>query len=266
MTTGDIYTVAGNGEAKAAGEGATENEPVYQPFAVAFDSAGDLAISETGTPRVRLLSKTSTIHFGIAMSANHLYSVAGNGTFGFSGDGEPAVAAKISQAEGLSLDASGNLVIADTGNDRIRVEPVGKGSLFGVSMEEDNIYTVAGNGTTGFSGDGRPATESQLSAPGAIAFDPLGGFAIADFANNRIRFVSGGIGVFGQAMTAGDIYTIAGDGTGKFGGDGGPGTAAQLSEPEGVAFDGAGDLVIGTASTTACASCRRARARSSAKQ
>ena len=160
---------------------------------------------------------------------------------GFSGDTGLATGAQLSGVQGVSIDSGGSLVLADTGNNRIRFEPQTNTSLFGGGFqEEDHIYTVAGNGSTGFSGDGLPAGETQLSTPVGIALHPSGGIAIADFANNRIRFLAAGAGVFGQAMTAGDLYTIAGNGTGSFGGDGGLGTSAQLSEPEGVAFDGAG--------------------------
>ena len=247
MSTGDIYTIAGNGKNEYAGEGlAATGGGIGQPQAVALDSAGDLVIGETGfSYRARLVPKSSGNFFGAARTADDIYTIAGDGTFGFSGDTGIATGAQLSTVQGVSIDSSGSLLLADSGNNRIRFEPQTTTSLFGGFREEDHIYTVAGNGTTGFSGDGLPATETQLSTPVGIALRPSGGLAIADFANNRVRFVAAGTGAFGQAMTAGDLYTIAGDGTGSFGGDGGPGTSAHVSEPEGVAFDSAGDLVIG---------------------
>jgi hypothetical protein len=104
---------------------------------------------------------------------------------------------------------------------------------------------VAGNGGRGFSGDGGPATHAELDFPASVAVDAAGNLAIADMLNNRVRVVAAGTGTFyGQAMTAGDIYTVAGTGTLGFSGDGGPGTRAELYNPNGVTVTGSGDLLI----------------------
>jgi len=105
---------------------------------------------------------------------------------------------------------------------------------------------TAGVGVPGFSGDGGPAVSAQLGGVGAIAVDQAGNLVIGDAGNNRVRVVAERAGTFyGQAMTAGDIYTVAGNGMPGFAGDGGPALQAELSSPEGVAVDRAGDLVIG---------------------
>jgi hypothetical protein len=119
------------------------------------------------------------------------------------------------------------------------------GTFYGQAMTAGDIYTIAGNGVGVFSGDGGPATAAELSDPHSTAVDAGGNLLITDTLNNRVRVVAATTGTFyGQPMTAGDIYTIAGTGTGGFSGDGAPATAAELSAPADVAIDAAGDLLI----------------------
>jgi hypothetical protein len=125
------------------------------------------------------------------------------------------------------------------------VVAAGAGTFYGQAMTAGDIYTVAGSGTFGFSGDGGPATAAELGSPGQTAVDGAGNLVIADSGNNRVRVVAAGAGTFyGQAMTPGDIYTVAGSGTFGFSGDGGPALSAGLSRPQGVAVDAAGDLLV----------------------
>ena len=139
------------------------------------------------------------------------------------GDGGAATAARLHGPQGVALDGSGNLYIADQNNDRIRkVDSSG------------NISTVAGSGAQGFSGDGGAATAAQLTLPSNVVLDALGNLYIADATNNRIRKVD----------SAGVISTVAGSGTAGFSGDGGAATAAQLNIPWDVAVDGSGNLYI----------------------
>src|SRR5206468_7471622 len=162
--------------------------------------------------------------------AKDIYTVAGNGTSGYTGDGGPATAAELNAPGSLAVDGSGNLVIADAGNNVIRVVAETSGTFYGQAMTAGDIYTVAGNGTPGFAGDGGPATSGELSTPGQVAVDGSGNLVIADFGNSRIRVVAAASGTFyGQAMTAGDIYTVAGNGTAGFSGDQGAATAAKLA-------------------------------------
>ncbi len=245
MSVGDIYTIAGNGKQEYAGEGVAATGGGLQfPDGIAFDALGDLLLAETNGARARAVPRVSGNLFGGLRTAGDIYTVAGDGTFGFLGDGGLATGAQISTTESVAIDQGGNLLLADFGNNRVRLVPSVTGSQFGGFREEDHLYTVAGNGSAGFSGDGGPATGSELATPLGIAVTPGGGLAVADFFDNRIRFVSDGEGLFGQAMSAGDMYTIAGNGSGAFGGDGGPGTAASLNEPEDVVFDSAGDLAV----------------------
>jgi hypothetical protein len=181
--------------------------------------------------------------YGQAMTAGDIYTVAGNGQPGFSGDGGPATSAELSSPQGPAGDAAGNLLIADSSNQRVRVVAAHTGTFYGQAMTAGDIYTVSGGGTNGL-GDGGPATSAGLSSPCAVAVDAPGNLVIADKFTNRARVVAARSGTFyGQAMTAGDIYTVSGGGTNGLG-DGGPATSAQLYDPEGVAVGASGSVLI----------------------
>ncbi len=177
--------------------------------------------------RAMLLSLTTIalILGGPALSADGVIeTVAGDGTAGFGGDEGPATAASLGNNPwSVTVDAAGNLYIADTGNNRIR-----KVDVAGV------MHTVAGNGIAGFSGDGGVATGASLNGPFAVAVDAAGNIYIADTNNNRIRKVD----------TKGIISTVAGGNTFGFGGDGGPATDATLYAPESLALDPHGSIYI----------------------
>jgi hypothetical protein len=151
-------------------------------------------------------------------------TIAGSDPFGdFSGDGGPAGAAALNEPAGVAVMPDGGYLIADAGNDRVRrVFPDG------------TIRTVAGTGMYGFSGDGGPATAANLQAPLGVAVLPDGGFLIADAAAARVRRVS----------ATGIITTVAGNGTRGFSGDGGPATAAQIYDPNGLAVLPDGGFLI----------------------
>ncbi len=151
-------------------------------------------------------------------------TVAGNGTAVFSGDGGQAVLAGVTEPLGVTVDAFGNMYIAEAANsNRIR-----KVNTAGV------ITTVAGNGTAGYSGDGGLATAAALNAPFGITVDASGNFYIPDFVNNRIRKVN----------TSGIITTVAGNGIGGYNGDGGIATVSEIFGPFAVAFDASGNMYI----------------------
>ena len=116
-------------------------------------------------------------------------TIAGTGTAGFVGDGGQATSAQLNQPWGVAVDTSGNVYIGDTSNNRVR------------KVSGGNITTVAGTGAPGYSGDGGQATSAQLNLPKAVAVDAQGNLYIADYGNNRIRKVCGGI-----------ITTVAGNG------------------------------------------------------
>ena len=141
------------------------------------------------------------------------------------GDGGPADSATLRFPFGVALDGSGNLFIADAGTNRIRR----------VDSATGFITTVAGTGTRGFSDDGGPATNAELSFPSGVALDAVGNLFITDSSNDRVRRVDVATGV---------ITTVAGTGTRGFSGDGGPATSATLRVPSGVALDASGNLFI----------------------
>lgn len=182
-----------------------------QPSAVATDAAGNIYIADTNNNRVRMVSPGGVIS-----------TVAGTGVSGFSGDGQAATSAQLNAPQGVAIDASGNLYIADTANYRVRVVSGGM------------ISTFAGNGRAGFGGDTGPAVAAQLSSPEGLAVDASGNLYIADYSNNRVRMVD----------TSGNIVTIAGTGTAGYSGDGAAATSARLYGPDAVAVDAAGDIYI----------------------
>lgn len=216
--TATISTVAGNGSHGVSndGERATEASLEY-PYSVAIGPDGALYLSETVGNRVRRVDPTT----GTLSTAA---GAAGYGTF--AGDGGPATEARLNGPRGLAFDADGNLYIADTYNDRVRV----------VDRETGIISTVAGSDVAGYFGDGGPATDASLWQPTALAFDQEGDLYVADWRNHVIRKVNG---------DSGTIETFAGTGARGFEGDGGPATSAALSMPYGVAIDSAGNLFIG---------------------
>jgi len=159
----------------------------------------------------------------MAASTDIIVTYAGKFSPGDSGDNGPALQAKLNGPTGVAEDAAGNLFIADTGNNRVRV--VG---------HTTPITAYAGTGTPGYSGDGGPATAAQLNQPSALAVDSAGNLYIADTANNVVRKVT----------LAGIITTFAGTGQPGYSGDNGQATAATLRAPGGLAVDAAGDVFI----------------------
>jgi NHL repeat-containing protein len=136
-------------------------------------------------------ARTGTF-FGQAMTARDIYTVA-DGQLGSFGDGGPATSAGLDDPQGIAMDSTGNLLIADTGGDRIRVVTASTGTFYGQPMTLRDIYTVAGHGGPGFAGDGGPATSRgvEMNMPEGVATDGSGNLLIADTRNNRIRKVTG---------------------------------------------------------------------------
>ncbi len=207
-----ITTVAGSGTSYN-GDGIAATAAELFPMGVAVDAAGDIFIADTVNARIR--------------EVNHLTgaitTVAGNGTFGYSGDGGQATAAELGVVEGIALDSAGDLFIADLSARVVRE----------VNLSKGVINTFAGDGTKGYSGDGGEATAAELKGPSGVAVDAAGDLFIAD--GDRIREVNHATGV---------ITTVAGNGIDGYSGDGGQATAAELFNPTGIAVDSFGDIFI----------------------
>jgi sugar lactone lactonase YvrE len=154
----------------------------------------------------------------VDLATGTITTVAGTGVAGFSGDGGPATAAQLSAPQQLAV-GSGNLYIADTSNNRVRR----------VDLATGTITTFAGTGTSGFSGDGGPATAAQLNYPVGLAIGS-GNLYISDQNNYRVRKVD---------LVTGIITTAVGTGVRGYSGDGGPAAAAQVGRPLGLALDSA---------------------------
>ncbi|MDA8184419.1 MAG: hypothetical protein M0035_08365, partial [Actinomycetota bacterium] len=199
LPSGVIETVAG------AADG------LQFPVAVALNAAGDIFVADWSN---RVIEVTPS---GAART------VAGTGVAGFSGDGGPAVKAELDRPSGLAVAPNGDLYIADSGNNRVRmVSPNGI------------ITTIAGTGVAGFSGDGGPAVKAELNDPEGLAIGPGGGLYIADSHNQRIR----------EVLPGGAIRTVAGNGEVGYTGEGVPALSAALNYPAGVALDSSGNLYI----------------------
>ncbi|MGD1073075.1 MAG: hypothetical protein ABSB15_23395 [Bryobacteraceae bacterium] len=208
---GTITAVAGNGTYSDSGDGRLATSAQFTPNGVALDNGGNLYIADTTASRIRKISRGGTIA-----------TIAGNGTSGYSGDGGLATSAQI-DPQAVTVDAAGNVYIAETA----RVRKI---------SADGTITTVAGNGNVGFSGDGGPAINAQLSCR-ALAIDNAGNLYVSDAYNFRVRKVS----------PDGTITTVAGNGhppNGGTVGDGGPAIDAPLI-PGFLAVDTAGNLYTG---------------------
>jgi sugar lactone lactonase YvrE len=246
VTAGNIYTVAGNGMAAYGGDrGLATDATLYFPSNIAIDKADNLYIADTYNHRIRVVSNFSGTILGNSVLANYIYTVAGDGTGGSSGDNGSALAAQLDTPCGLIVDEFDNLYIADTGNNKIRFVASEDELLFGIHATMGHIYTLAGTATNGDSGDGGSASSASLAMPNNVTVDQTGNVFIADTGNNRIRLIAKETGIFyGIPVTANYIYTIAGTGMAGYGGDGGAATSALLNTPTSVASDQVGNLYI----------------------
>jgi sugar lactone lactonase YvrE len=209
---GIISDFAGNGSWGLTATAMPALSATIDPTAIAMDTAGNFYVADS---RFHCIYKINT--------SDSIRLIAGNGSWGYTGDGGPATAAQFNQPDAVAVDNAGNIYICDNGNSCIR-----KINTAGI------ISTIAGNTYSGFSGDGGAAIAAEFSDPTGIAVDRMGNLYIADNANNRIRKVN----------TSGIITTVAGNGTADFSGDGGAATSASLNSPLSVAVDSAGELYI----------------------
>jgi hypothetical protein len=251
MIAGNIYTVAGaSGGTTRNGALATQDYLGMTIGPVRVDRAGNLVLTDYSSgPVVQVVAVRTGRFYGLKMTAGHIYTLAGDGTAGYSGDGGPATKAALITAAAVALDHAGNVVIADGG--RVRVVAVRTGSFYHQKMTADHIYSIAGTGPIdglpgisafpASSGDGGPAARAHIQVSG-VTVDSAGNVVLAD--SYRVRVVAARTGSFyGRKMRAGDIYTIAGNGQAYYSGDGLLAARAELQSGD-LAVDHAGDLVV----------------------
>ena len=213
-TDGIINSIAGDSLPGYSGNGASPiNAEVHSPEDVAVDSSGNVYIADTANAYIRKITPSN----------NQINFIAGNGSVGYAGDGGLATSAGLIEPFALALDSNGNVYLTEPEDGRIRE----------ITISNNDINTVVGNGILGFAGDGGSALKAEIHQASGIAIDSSGNLYIADSLNNRIRKVSGGT-----------ISTIAGSGAFSYSGDGGPATSAQLFGPQATAVDAAGNLYI----------------------
>ena len=217
---GTLTLFAGDCRPGYAGDGGpATSAQVFKPAGLATDSSGNVYIADAyPSDRIRKVSPSGIIT-----------TFAGSGISGYSGDGGPATSAAMEitgpppNSSSLATDPSGNVYVAEWSSQRIRM----------ISASTGIITTVAGNGKSGFSGDGGPATSAELRYPTGVAVDAQGNLYIADTENYRVRKVT----------SAGVITTVAGTGSSGAAGDGGAAVNATL-DPYSIAIDTAGNLFI----------------------
>jgi len=212
--TGILRLVAGNGSMGNTGDGGLATAASFNfPTGLAVDGSGNVFICDQNNHRVRKVTAATGI----------ITTVAGTGTAGFFGDGASAIAAMLNRPAGMTVDALGNLYIAEEGNQRIRK----------VAAATGIITTIAGTGTYAFSGDGGQATAAGLATPSDVKIDGSGNLYVADADNARIRKISAGI-----------ISTIVGNGFSAPLISTGSATATPIGLCYGLAISTAGDLII----------------------
>lgn len=216
---GTINTVAGLGIPADSGSGIPAVlAALAHPAAAAFDPEGNLVFADRNNHRLRRLE----------IATGLLETLMGDGNPGSTGDGGPAVSARLNGPAGVAVGPDGTIWISDQGNHRIRrIDPV-----------DGTASTAAGTGSPGSAGDGGPGSAAQFNSPAGLRHGPDGAIHIADRDNHRVRRIDPATGL---------VTTVAGSGVAGFSGDGGPALTAALSGPEDVAFDSDGRLLIADA-------------------
>jgi len=217
--TGIISVVAGGNLPGYYGDGGPATAAWFSaPSGMTFDASGNLFIADMGNHVIRKINSSGTIT-----------TIAGNHLVGSSGDGGPATAASLDSPYAVAVDRSGNLFIADFGNNVVRR----------VDHLKDSISTYAGiQGSYGYSGDGGAATAATLNGVRGLTVDTAGNLFLSDANNNVVREVT---------ADSGKIYTVVGNGTYGYGGDLGFATGANLFNPYGIVIDKHGSIFIADA-------------------
>jgi hypothetical protein len=242
--TGQVGVIAGTGSAGTSANGTVASAALLDdPTAVAVDAAGDRFVVETAASMIQEIPATSGTDYGIAMTAGDVYDIAGTGVSGDSGDAGPGDLAKLDRPSAVALDSAGDVFVADTGNDTVRVLAARSGCLLGQQVTGGDLYTMVGTpGHPGYYGDGGPASSAELDAPGGVALDAEGDLFIADSGNSVVREVSAAGSC--PSGTAPKIATIAGTGARGALASGSPATGTELDQPGSLAVGPDGNLYL----------------------
>jgi trimeric autotransporter adhesin len=236
-TRGGLHLHAGHAVTLAGGRCSGAGSFGY-PTGVAVDGRGDVYVAEATDQRVLVVRPTGAVT-----------TVAGTGRAGYDGDGIDAVDAELDQPTGIAVDTAGDLFIADTADCRVRVLPAADTTLFGQAMTAGRLYTAAGTGVCGTTGQGGPVRQAQLWNPVAVTVDAAGDLLVADSGDQSVLLASARRGTYyGTPVGAGDIGVVVG-GTGSYGPylvDGLPATsvAAEVNDPRGLAVAPNGALFL----------------------
>jgi hypothetical protein len=243
LVAGNLLPVAGQlGLYTSVGDGlAATQAQLYLPEGIVTDGAGNLYIADSLHNRIRMVcasATSATIQGTSCAGAGIISTIAGNGNPLYTGDGGPAAAATLNDPGDVAMDGAGNLYIADSGNNVIRVINAVTGVI--ATVAGDGSGTVCGASSNAV-GDGCPAKQATLKQPQGVTLDAAANLYIADTNNHRIREVSAANGVI--TTIAGNGFA-GGNGAGSYNGDGIAATSAELNFPYAVAFDAAGNMYI----------------------
>jgi trimeric autotransporter adhesin len=238
MTAGHIYAIAGNGR---AGCGKVTTGPALRsgidPAGLAIDAHGNVVVADL-CKLIRVIADRTGRYYGRHMVAGDIYTIAGGGSR--VSQGAPARRARFRQPGGVAVDAAGNILVADYAAGRVKVIATSTGAFYGMAMQAGKVYTIAGNGSSQASGDGGKAVNAGVK-PLAVTLGGGDDVLVTD-GGGTVRLIAEHTGMaYGQAVTAGDIYTVAGGGSST--GDGGPATGVEL-HPSDVHVDASGNLLI----------------------
>jgi glucose/arabinose dehydrogenase len=255
-----VVTVAGTGDAGFNGDGLTGPAgELDEPTAVAVDGAGDVFIADTANCRVRVVPARSMTLFGRAMAPGHLYTAAGTGVCGTAGQGGAVAAAQLWDPVAVAVDGAGNLLVADSGDQSVLLAAAQGGTYGGTPVGAGDIAVVVG-GTGSYQpyfGDGLPATgvAAELNDPRGVAVGPTGALFVTDGSMHVIRVVPSSTGVlYGRAMKAGDLYSVAGAipvATAEGLGDGTRWILTRMGTPVGIAVSPSGAVYYSDATLDA---------------
>ena len=211
-----ITTICGNGTQSYNGDNILAiDAEINQSDGITLYDLVNLYVVDGGNNRIRKID----------LSTGIIFTIAGTGTMGFSGDSGLATNASLKIPEDIAIDSTGDIYVADAGNNRIRK----------ITAATNIINTIAGTGILGYSGDNGLAISAQLNGPSGLCLDRKGSMYVADVENNTIRKIN---------LQTNIISTIAGTGTAGYSGDNNPATSAELRNPAQVYADTFGNIIM----------------------